>query len=55
MVMVKYKLEICDRYVVKERGQHRDRCQSIQCAYNPFEASGLVDNPCVSGSSQFLT
>jgi hypothetical protein len=33
MVMVKHKLELCDRYVVKERGQHRDRCQSIDCAY----------------------
>jgi hypothetical protein len=34
MVMVKSKLALCDRYVVKERGQHRDRCASIESAYS---------------------
>jgi hypothetical protein len=40
MVMVKHKLAPCDRYVVKERGQHRDRCQSIECAYSLLAKDG---------------
>jgi hypothetical protein len=59
MVMVKHKLELCDRYVVKERVQHRDRCQSIECAYSLLAKDGTelgcgwvgnitehVDHPC---------
>ena len=59
MVMVKHKLELCDRYVVKERGQHHDRCQSIGCAYSLLAEDGTelgcgwvgnitehVDHPC---------
>jgi hypothetical protein len=57
--MVKHKLALCDTYVVKERGQHRDRCQSIKCAYSLLAEDGAqlgcgwvgnitehVDHPC---------
>jgi hypothetical protein len=60
MVMVKNKLALCDRYVVKERGQHCDHCQSIDCAYSLVTEDGTqlgcgwvgnieehVDHPCV--------
>jgi hypothetical protein len=53
------QLELCDRYVVKKRGQHRDRCQSIGCAYSLLAEDGTelgcgwvcnitehVDHPC---------
>jgi hypothetical protein len=59
MVMVKHKLKLCDRYVVKERGQHRDHFQSIGCAYSLLAEDGTelgcswmgnitehVDHPC---------
>jgi hypothetical protein len=32
--MVKHKSALCDGYVVKETGQHRDRFASIKCAYS---------------------